>query len=168
MKSVNRKDFISVGSVIKIHGTRGEVKFNLDKKIPLNEWAFLEFQGKPVPFFVERHSGTADQPIVKLRGIDSPEMAQLLEGQDVLTPAGRGRKTSSREDDLTGYRLIDIKHGEIGIVQGLEEMPGQWMIQAIKEGKEFLIPYVDAFIQEIDDDAQSITLDLPDGFLEIE
>lgn len=168
MKSVNRKDFIHVGSVIKIHGTRGEVKFNLDKMIPLKDWAFLEFQGKPVPFFVERHMGTGDQPIVKLRGIDSPEMAQLLEGQDVLIPAGRSRKTSSREEDLTGYRLIDVKHGDIGTVQGLEEMPGQWMIQAIKGEKEFLIPYVDAFIQEIDDDARSITLELPEGFLEID
>lgn len=168
MKSVNRKDFISAGSVVKIHGTRGEVKFNLDKKIPLKEWAFLEFQGKPVPFFIERFSGTGDQPIVKLRGVDSPEMAQVLEGHDVLTPAGRGSKTSSIELDLTGYRLVDIKLGDIGIVDGMEEMPGQWMIQARNGEKEFLIPFVDAFIQEIDDDERVITLELPEGLLEIE
>ncbi|MFN5544734.1 MAG: hypothetical protein ACK49O_05890, partial [Bacteroidota bacterium] len=64
MKSINRTDFIEIGTVQKVHGTKGEIKLALSKQVLLKKWAFLEFQGKPVPFYIEQKTGNADEPIV--------------------------------------------------------------------------------------------------------
>lgn len=168
MKSISRKDFILAGSVLKSHGTRGEIKAGLDQLIKWTEWAFLEIQGKPVPFYIEQRSGSAEQPILKLRGVKNTEEARLLEGAGVLIPA-RGRKSRSENlPDVTGFHLIDSRLGDIGSVVELVEMPGQWMLVGERnnaEKDEILVPFVDELVTGVDDEQQTIFLDLPEGMI---
>ena len=71
MKSIQKKDFIAAGTVAKTHGTQGELKLVTQIKIKLMKWAFLEIQGKPVPFYIERAQNTTlEEWLIKLKGID--------------------------------------------------------------------------------------------------
>ena len=168
MKSINRTDFIEIGTVHKVHGTKGEIKLALSKQVLLKKWAFLEFQGKPVPFYIEQKTGNADEPIVKLEGINDPISAQALQGKNLLFPSNLVKASKANQvENVVGYALVDIALGQIGILKAIEELPNQLMLITNYKDKEVFIPAVEEFIVEIDDKRKQVLLDLPQGLLEI-
>ncbi|TAE89878.1 MAG: hypothetical protein EAY81_01625 [Bacteroidetes bacterium] len=169
MKSIQKKDFIAAGMVAKAHGTQGEIKLITQIKIKLSKWAFLEIQGKPVPFCIERAGNTLpDEWLVKLQGIDSIEQAQHFVGRTLLIPKPKSRpKVMDEALHLNGFKLFDINFGEIGVVTGTEQLPQQTMLIALYQGKEVMIPLVEAFIDDVDEKKEIIYLNLPEGFLSL-
>ncbi len=168
MKSIDRNDFIEVGSIVKVHGTKGEVKTSLTHRYSLKKWAFLEMQGKPVPFYIESVFGGEEDPILKLEGINDPQQASKLTGIVLLKPKVASKtKAVEGADSVEGYMVVDVIFGEIGIVKGLMELPQQLLLQVSYQNKELLIPAVDAIILKVDDTAKQISVKLPDGLLEI-
>jgi len=165
MKSINRKDFIAVGSVSRTHGTRGELRLDLNSQTDFNEWAFLEIQGKPVPFYIESVAGTEDAPIIKLEGIDSMDEAAKLAGLAYLIP-GKERK-SKADASLIGYQLHDEEAGDLGLLEELVELPQQLFLKTTFNGKELLIPAVEDFIIDINKRKKIISLQLPEGLLDM-
>ena len=70
--------------------------------------------------------------------------------------------------DLEGCKVIDTKLGDIGVVKTVEEYTGRrsFRIKLNKNNKEILVPYVDAFIKEINIEAKTINVTLIDGMVE--
>lgn len=170
MKSINRNDFIEIGSVSRVHGTRGEIRLSLHKRKAVKEWAFLEIKGKPVPFYVESVSGTHEEPVVKLQGVETPEVAVHLVGLTLLAPGKDPSSTVKKElgQDLTGYLICDETAGDVGRVEEIMEMPGQLLFRLTDtSGNEILIPAVDAFIAGIDKRKKIIHVNLPEGMLNL-
>lgn len=169
MKSIARKDFIVAGTVDKTHGTKGELRITLSTDKPFKEWAFLEIQGKPVPFYIQSIQNTFDDgALLRLRDVDTVEKASAYVGYILLAPKGKRKKSEVyAEDDFTGFKLIDENLGEIGIVETIEEYPNQLLIKTQYKGEEVLIPAVEAFILEVNEAKQTIYLQLPEGLLEI-
>jgi 16S rRNA processing protein RimM len=71
------------------------------------------------------------------------------------------------EENYNGYLLIDERHGELGRIEGIEEMPGNDVFVVLKNGKEILLPVLEDFIEEIDDEAKIIRYKAPDGLIEL-
>lgn len=169
MKSIARKDFIVAGTVDKTHGTKGDLRITLSIDKPFKEWAFLEIQGKPVPFYIESMQATFENgALIRLQDIDSMEKASAYVGYTLLASRGKRKKSEVyAEDDFTGFKLVDEKLGDIGVVDALEEYPNQLLIRTQYKGEEVLIPAVEAFIREISEAERTIYLQLPEGLLEI-
>lgn len=169
MKSIARKDFTAAGTIDKTHGTKGEMRITLTSDKPIKEWAFLEIQGKPVPFYVQSVQETYDDgAILKLADLNTVEEASRYVGKTLLLPIGKRKKSDLYvEDDFTGFALIDQKLGAIGKVEAIEEFPNQLLIRTIYKGTEVYIPAVEAFIEEIDETTKTIHLNLPEGLLDI-
>lgn len=157
------------GTVVKTHGTKGEVKISTDIKVKLTEWAFLEIREKPVPFYIQHVNQTQpNEFLVTLQDVSTVEQAQELLSLSVLVPKTKGkRKASTNEFNLNGFMLIDVNVGEIGEVVGIEELPQQTMLVAHYKQQQIMIPLVEAFIHDVDEEKEIIYLSLPDGFLEI-
>lgn len=168
MKSINRNDFIEIGTITRVHGTRGELKTALLGTYTFKEWAFLEIKGKPVPFLITSVIGSADEPILKLEGIDSPDQASRFLGMAVLK-LGKGSKAKGKklDDSIVGYAIMDEERGLIGTVEDVMELPQQLLLQTQYNGTELLIPAVDEIILSIDDKKKVIQVNLPDGILDI-
>jgi len=167
MKSINRADFIAVGVVAKSHGTKGEIRVQLTENVKLKEWAFLEFQGKPVPFYIEDVSGAKDDPVLHLQGINTPDKAQQFTGRTILLPKTQVKRSKAKQaSNVIGYTLIDGMLGEIGTLEAVEEMPQQTLLVTTYQGKQVLIPAVEEFITDIDDKKKQILVELPDGLLD--
>ncbi|MDP1725732.1 MAG: ribosome maturation factor RimM [Bacteroidota bacterium] len=170
MKTIGRKDFIEIGSVVKAHGTKGELKVVLNREINFKEWAFLEIREKPVPFYIKSCKHLfEEEAFIKFEGVNDLETASKLVGYNLLAPA-RGLKKAAPgllDKSILKYELIDSKFGEIGIVEDVLEMPMQILIKTTFNGQELLIPAVEPIIQEINDKLQKIYLDLPEGLLKI-
>jgi 16S rRNA processing protein RimM len=104
--------------------------------------------------------------VVTLYTIDSLEKAQDILGKDVFAALG----DTEEEDDLSwvGFKLIDTQLGEIGTIQDIIENTAQDIIVTQYKGQECLIPFVEEFIEAVDDENQTLTLNLPEGLLDLE
>jgi len=61
----------------------------------------------------------------------------------------------------------DATHGSLGVVEEVKENPHQDLL-VVSDGKRVVyIPCVDAFILETDDEAHSLTVDIPDGLFDL-
>jgi 16S rRNA processing protein RimM len=161
MKTIDRKAFVTIGKVLKTHGVNGELTIEHYKKP--GKWAFLEIQGKPVPFKVDACNPTIDeQYIIKFQGIDSINEASTYNGYTLLA-LGKPGKVSVENDSIVGYFIIDKKLGAIGNVEDVIEMPMQWLIQTHFNERELLIPAVEPIVVSIDDDKKTLYVEMPDG-----
>lgn len=169
MKSINKKDFIVAGTVAKTHGTKGELKLITDIPVKFSGWAFLEIREKPVPFIIDAASKTAhNEWILKLNGIDTVEAAKAFTNLNVLVVKPKGkRKPTDSGFDLSGFTLIDRQIGEIGAIVATEELPQQTMLVSHYKGNQVMIPMVEAFIDDVDDEKEIIYLNLPEGFFDL-
>lgn len=70
-------------------------------------------------------------------------------------------------DHVSGYRVVDEVRGMLGHVVDVREMPTQDLLVVEHEGEEVLIPFVDEFIVEIDEDEGVVRVNLPAGLVEL-
>jgi 16S rRNA processing protein RimM len=169
LKTINRKDFDLVGTVLKTHGNFGAIKIQLLQKEKITEWAFLEIREKPVPFYIaELKQSNPTEWIVQLKGIDTVDKAIELIGLPFLLPRKKGlRRQKEISDQLIGFEIIDTKHGLIGRVEEVIEMPMQVLLKTTYNGNECLIPAVEPIVLGLDEDEQIIEVDLPEGILNL-
>ena len=170
MKTTNRNDFLEIGSIVKVHGTKGEVKVILSSKINFKEWAFLEIREKPVPFYLEgcKHQ-YEEEAFLKFEGVNEIEAASKLVGHKLLV-AKKGFKKSKSGDvgeSVLNYKIIDHNFGLLGVVEKLVENSMQSLIQTTYNSKELLIPAIEPILTDIDDDKQVVYVNIPEGLLEI-
>ena len=169
MKSIQSKDFIEAGTVVKAHGTKGEVRIATQFPVKYTEWAFLEIREKPVPFYIEQAQPVGNNEyLLKLTDINSLEKAQQLSGYVVLVPKQKGKKRQQEETwNLTGFMIAEKNAGNLGKVIRVEQLPQQTMLVVDYKNGELLIPLVEDFIDDINEEKEIITLRLPEGFLEM-
>ena len=70
-------------------------------------------------------------------------------------------------EDVQGYTATDESFGEMGIITEVAEYPMQYIGKCIINEKEVLFPLNDDVVTEVDDEAKTISLDLPLGLLDI-
>lgn len=67
-----------------------------------------------------------------------------------------------------GYEVVDEAEGPVGIVEGLEESPGQMRLAVRRpDGRMLLVPLVDAIVVAVDDDLRRMDVRLPAGLLDL-
>lgn len=137
---------------------------------------------------VSVHSMGSDEAVVSFSGVDDVETASLLVGCHCLarrTDVSVDVQISARSSDWEGFSVHDAAHGFVGHVVGVQELPTQCLLEvsprdsASSEGEGdsgercipragvVLIPLVDAFIVEMDEENRCIYMDLPAGLLEL-
>ena len=67
-----------------------------------------------------------------------------------------------------GWHVQTVAGEVVGDIVDLVENPGQALLEVARpQGKTAYIPLVDAFITDVDDEACTITVDLPEGLLDL-
>jgi len=170
---VNFDDFFLLGHVIKKHGLAGEVMIFLDVTDPQYykgiRTIYFEESGQPVPYFIETVNIRADRAIVKLDGFNSIDQLDEFKGKSVyllLKELPRLGKGEYYLHQLVGLNVIS-EETLIGQVQYIYEAGRQNLIAVDSDGKEILIPVNDEIIQRVDFEKAEITVDLPEGLLDI-
>jgi 16S rRNA processing protein RimM len=159
----------SAGRVAGKHGFSGELHLALNsdidsKSIQQGNFLFVEFDGKGVPFLIE--SWREKSRIVKLIDVNDSTRASELEGKTLLLEAPHFEEEDN-EGSLVGF-AVKVDNTIIGQIQAVEEYPAGWML-VIKNSTdpEFLIPWVDNWFIEADENKKIVELDLPEGLLEL-
>lgn len=108
---------------------------------------------------------------VTFEGIDDPTVAEAMIGMHCLIPRDSILEEEVGVDDSgwIGFAVVDVDLGPLGTATELISNPGQALLSVERQdgGKDLLIPIVDEFIVSIDADAQTVTVAIPDGLLEL-
>lgn len=130
---------------------------------------FLHIEPNLVPYPVRSASVKGDKAIIKLDGVDTIEAASGLKGTSIFLPRSSRPKLARKEfysDEVIGFVVVEGKE-ELGVVKDVMEAGPSRFLAVIHEGREILIPINGPFIKSVNRTKQQITVELPEGFLDI-
>lgn len=159
---------------MKPHGLKGEVTIALDPQIPNDastlDAIFIQENDSLVPYFITEISVQANKAYVKLEDIDSLEAAQNLSKRSLYLPKTARPNPEPGgfyEDEILGFHVTDEGLGELGVITDVMTAGPNRLLVMDHEGKEILIPINSPFIINVNKSKKKITVNLPEGFLDI-
>lgn len=165
--------FFKIGYVIKAHGLKGEITIALTPECPALaglKSVFIEFRSQLVPHFIESASTKGNKAFVKLEDVTSHELASSLKGRSLYLPKSKLPKLHGGEfytDEVLGFKVTDLEEGVLGYVKGVFETGPNRHLVVIHNKKEILIPINGPFIKGVNKTKKEISVELPNGFLDI-
>jgi 16S rRNA processing protein RimM len=168
------EDCFRIGSVLKTKGLKGEMQLYVDfdnlDAIDFDA-LFIEIGGKLAPFFVESIKyQQKNAAYLYLEDVDTIEKATPLVKKDIYLPnklKPKKKKSDFTLKDLKGFTAIDENEGELGEITAIHEYPQQLIAAVTYKGCEVLFPLNEEIIKGIDVVSEIVTIDLPDGLLDI-
>ena len=151
---------LQIAKILKSNGTDGGILIGMRdidvEDINLKEPVFIEFDGLPVPFFIQDITprGTS-KAIIHLNDVLSLQDAEEIVGRAVYVDSDQDEEG---EEDFLGWTVYD-RDVRVGVVDGFEDIPGNPCLAI----GDILIPLHEDFVISIDDAERIITLDLPSG-----
>jgi 16S rRNA processing protein RimM len=172
---MDNNDFFYLGKILKPIGTKGHLLAILDVDDPGRykklETVFVGIDLNRIPWTIQSvEIKTGKRITLKFEDIDSFQDALPFQGRELYLPMAmlpqlKGKKFYHHE--ITGFTVIDKNHGNIGFVKSILEFPQQSLLQVQYGGKEILIPAVDTVIRKIDRKNKVISIEAPEGLVEI-
>lgn len=176
---IEKKNLVAIGKFQKTHALKGEMNAILDVDPSyMNDGnpLIVDVDGIPVPFYVEslRTKGSSSY-LVKLEGVDSSDEAREFVNKEIYAlkdVLGEYFQDDEEEfffgDDLEGFRVIDSRLGDIGSVTRVDDSTENvLLVVEDTAGEEIFIPFVETFINDVDEEKQEIHTDLPEGLVDL-
>ena len=163
-----------IGDVLKTFGANGELIVKVREDIPQvvqqnKEPIFINIDGLSVPFYMKsvEPKGT-NKLMVVFEDMETEALATELIGKQIYLASKEASPQPSAEFDLlVGFTAIDIKHGELGQVEDVLDIPGNPCLVVVKNDQEIIIPLNGDLISKVDPKKQQIHLNIPDGLLDL-
>ncbi|REJ81592.1 MAG: 16S rRNA processing protein RimM [Bacteroidetes bacterium] len=175
MIELRKELLLESGFIAKAYGFNGEMVLALDEEsetvpdVAEADYIFIEREGLPVPYLIQKVAQRGGNIIIKLESIDDETEAKKFTGNKIYfeSNAKKSSSESLKWEDLAGFTVFDKSFGEIGIIEEVQEYPMHYIGLCKVGGKEVLIPLTEEFIEELNEDEKSILMELPPGLLDI-
>ena len=176
MKEADAHDDVVIARIVKARGVRGEVACNLDTDFPTRFAGLAKVtvrmpDGRRLALGIESHWFHQGRVILKFEGFDTMTAAQTLVGGSLVIPEGDELPLDDDqfyERRLIGSTVLTANGEEVGQVIRLMRTGGtDLLVIEGTGGREHLVPFADAICTEVDVDARRITIDPPDGLLDL-
>ena len=173
---IKKEEVYKIGLFNKPHGIHGELQFTFTDDIFDRvdcDYLICLLDGIFVPFIIEEYRFRSDSTaLVKLEGIDTAERARMFTNVEVYFPVKHAEEAEDGElswNFFVGFRMEDVRHGELGEVVEVDTTTVNTLFVVEQEdGEELLIPAQEEFIVEINQEKKLITVELPEGLLNLE
>jgi len=169
--------YIKIGRILKPVHSDGELVAAIQPGFvedAINSKAiFIEIDGLNVPFFIEKIECDGDICYIKFEEFNNPEDVRKYNNTDLsLRESDIDWKSKSKNSitglaDFSGFEIIDTNTNTVLKVEAIEQFPQQLMAKAtsMANQREYFIPLVEEFIEDIDYVNKKITVSLPDGLI---
>ncbi|MBQ2211034.1 MAG: 16S rRNA processing protein RimM, partial [Prevotella sp.] len=132
------------------------------------DYLVLEIDGIMVPFFMEEYRFRNDSVcLVKFCEVDTQQRASELTGCDVYFPRALAEEADETPSlaSLVGFRIVDAATDKtVGTIASIDDQTQNILFEL--EGGQ-LIPANDDLIEDLDMGSQQITMNIPEGLLDI-
>jgi 16S rRNA processing protein RimM len=167
---MTRDECILLGTIAKAHGVKGEVILRTPSETyePQKKWGtiFLEIDGILVPFFIADLSPHKNNEwVLNLEDYHDKQQAEELSGLAVYVPSKllNEQKEEIFLDALIGYQLSDQTSGLEGPVTDFMDIAENPVFEVSFPGGKVLVPAREEWILELDEAAQRLVMELPEG-----
>ncbi|WP_350284644.1 ribosome maturation factor RimM [uncultured Croceitalea sp.] len=172
---MRKEDCFYLGKIVSKYSFKGEVLVKLDTDEPeiyeKMESVFVSLGNNLIPFFIDRcrlHKSAllrVDFEEVKDEATADRIMGAALYLPLTMLPPLSGNKFYYHE--VVGFTLFDSVHGDIGVIESINDSASQVLFEAKKGDKELLIPVTDAIVTKVDRAAKIVHVTAPDGLVEL-
>jgi len=172
---MDKKSCFYLGKVVKKYSFKGEVLAKIDTDDPdfclSLDMLFLENKNSLVPFFIENVKLHKSELLrIKFEDINSEYEAEKIIHSNLYLPLSM--LPSLEEDafyyhEIIGFQVIDSNHGSIGILKSVNDTTPQTLLEIDFNGKNILVPLNDHFVKNVDKQKKVITVDTPEGLLDL-
>ena len=167
---IREEEVFKIGRLGKTHGVHGELTFMFDDDVFDRvdaDYLILMVDGILVPFFIEEYRFRSDNSaLMKFEGVDTQERARELTNCDVFFPLKLADDTDSPSwSQIVGFTLTDAKNAKsIGRIARIDDSTMNILFE-LEDGR--LIPATDDFVTNIDMNSKTISVELPEGLLNL-
>ena len=168
---IKKDETYKIGRLGKSHGVRGEVSFLFDDDVFDRvdaDYLILDIDGILVPFFIEEYRFRSDSTaLMKFEGIDTQERARELTGCDVYFPWDLAANDEDRISwtAIVGFDIIDASTNKpVGRIASVDDSTLNILFR-LEDGH--LIPASEDLITDMNQTNRTITINLPEGILEL-
>jgi 16S rRNA processing protein RimM len=169
------KDCFFLGKIVKKYSFKGELLAKLDTDEPAIyenlDAIFIDLNSTLIPFFVEKSQLHKSNLLrLKFDDINNEEDAEALLKSDLYLPLDLLPKLEGDKfyfHEIINFQLVDENFGHVGIIRGVNDSTAQALFEVDREGIEILIPINDEFIKKIDRVNKNITVNTPEGLIEL-
>jgi 16S rRNA processing protein RimM len=174
-----RGDWVSIAHLTRTRGNRGELCAIPLTSQPERYQLLKNVQVGGRSYGVERVWYHKEQPVFKLKGVDSISDAEQLAGMDVCIPAADRMRLQEGEyflSDLVESWLVDHStSSRIGKVTGWQETGTVRSGESVvllevddgRPGEPLLVPFARSILKKIDPAVREIRVELPPGLREL-
>ncbi|MBE6019586.1 MAG: 16S rRNA processing protein RimM [Clostridiales bacterium] len=180
-KTDGSQEKVLIGKVGSPVGIKGEFRVTLyaqdSGNLKEGKVLLLERVEKTMSAAVKSVRYQKDRPVIRLEGVEDRNAAEDIRGMEISIRACDLEELPEGEHyvrDLIGCRVVDIARSaageggaEIGVLADVIQNTAQSILDVeTPEGRRVLIPAVDAFLRNIDEEAGIIEVELIPGFLD--
>ena len=172
---MHKKDCFYLGKIVKKYSFKGELLVKLDTDEPELydglESVFVDLRNNLVPFFIESSQLHKSELLrIKFEDVDTEQDADSLLKCDLYLPLEFLPKLEDGKfyfHEIIGFKVEDVNFGAVGIVKSINDSTSQPLFEIDRDGIEILIPMNDAFIEKVDKKKKIITVDTPEGLIDL-
>ncbi|WP_166352101.1 ribosome maturation factor RimM [Phytoactinopolyspora limicola] len=169
--------FVTVGTVGRPHGVRGEVAVQVHSDSPEERFApdsvlRIAEPGPTRTLTVLRCRWHQQRLLVQFAGVADRTAAEALRGIRLEVEVGDDEAPPGPDEyydrQLVGLRVVTVDGAEVGTVSEIRHGLGQDILAvAGADGTQILVPFVTQIVPEIDVPGGRVVVDPPPGLLDL-
>ena len=169
------EDLVNIGKIGSSVGLRGEVRVTLyaedSDNLKEGKVLLLKHAGRTLEAKCTGVRRQKDRPVIRLEGIDDRNTADTIRGMEIFIHEDQLEELPEGQHyvrDIIGYKVIDLASGkEVGVLRDVIQNTAQNVLDIEgADGRQILVPAVDAFLKRFDDENGVIELELIPGFID--
>lgn len=171
---IKREEVYKIGVFNKPHGIHGELAFTFTDDVfdrTDGEYLICLLDGIFVPFFIEEYRFRSDTAaLIKLEGIDTVERARMFTNIEVYYPVKYAEDSQANElswNFFVGFSVHTVQGEDLGEIVEVDDSTPNILFVIEGKDREVLIPARQEFVVNIDQIHKVMSVNLPDGMLEL-
>jgi 16S rRNA processing protein RimM len=169
-------DSVVIADILRPRGNRGELLAFSQTDVPgrieaLKKATLRLADGSETPVDIDAAWPHKDLWVLKFAGVDSISAAERFRGAELRVPlTDRGTLPEGEyfQSDLIGCAVVEKLSGNtLGAITGWQQYGGAPLMEIQFEGRQVLIPFVPSICRDVDVAGRRITIELPQGLLEL-
>ena len=172
---MRKEECFYLGKIVSKFSFKGEVLAKLDTDEPELyenlESVFISLGNNLVPFFIRRcrlHKSNLLR--IDFEEVNEEADADRIMGSELFLPLNFLPKLEGDKfyfHEVIGFTVVDSAHGNIGIVQSVNDTTSQALFEVLKGDKQLLIPINDQIITKVDRETKTIQVTTPEGLVDL-
>lgn len=162
-----------IGTIVNTHGLQGEVKIKpkthfISERFKKGNLISLHYEGQYIPLEIIGNRMQKDMILLKFEGYTNINDVEKWKGSNLFVDANTLPKLL--EDEIYYHELYDcevynLNQQFLGNVIEVIETGANAVLRIQKDTTSFLVPFVKAFVKDVDRNKKTITIECVEGLL---